>query len=508
MSGGFVKIKKLVKINNVIKSILNSAATASLLGAVFMLLKKRGIYTPSLIIFASVLGAGAVLTFVLSLLIYKKSDKKLALGLDTELSLNEKVQTMVAFKNESGSVIDMQRKDANQRLEAVKKVKITRKGRLASIIAFVIAAGMLASSILLIPQKVEAAEPEAEYEMTDYERQLLQNLIEYVERSEAVEKEKKDVVERLKYLQDYLKDTVKESEKKNQVVSVIIDVNDAVKNVNYLDDLKEISDERGFTAVSRFADSLEILKVSTKPGATMSEAFAAIDISLAPTRAEFTDVNSFERMSDFVNEVKAALATVKNGNLTATANDPFIASLTAFCEEISEFCGGAKPQPSIVQEQFDIFFKGTPPYDQALAPMLEQLNVKKVYNALCQENINIEVGKYVVNQLMSIFNISQEMLPGEAVDMIGDSENNEYAPPEEEEDQIITNGGLGDGNLLFGGNDTIYYPEEEDYAHYGDALAFYQNKIIDMIESGIITDERLIAYYENYFGVLFGSDKA
>ena len=65
MSGGFVKIKKLVKINNVIKSILNSAATASLLGAVFMLLKKRGIYTPSLIIFASVLGAGAVLTFVL-----------------------------------------------------------------------------------------------------------------------------------------------------------------------------------------------------------------------------------------------------------------------------------------------------------------------------------------------------------------------------------------------------------------------------------------------------------
>ena len=508
MSGGFEKIKKLVKINNVIKSTLNSAAVASLLGAVFMLLKKREIYAPSTVMLAAVLGGAFALTFLVSLLIFKKSDKKLALGIDTELNFNERVQTMVAFKSESGSVIDMQREDANRRLMAVKRVKITRKGRLASVLAFILAAGMLASSILLVPQKVEAAEPEAEYEMTDYEKQLLQNLIEYVERSAAVEKEKKDIVERLKYLQSYLEDTVKESEKKNQVVSIILDVNAAVDKVNFLDDLKNVSEERGFTTVSRFADTLTILRASTRPNANMAEAFAAIQLSLSPTRAEFVDVSSFERMGDFVNEVKAAIATVKNVDLTATATDPFIASLTAFCEEISEFCGGAKPQPTIVQEQFDIFFFGTPPYEESLAASLEQLNVKKLYNALCQENVNIEVGKYVVSQLMSIFNISKEMLPSEAEDMIGTDDGNEYAPPEEEEEQVITNGGLGDGNLLFGGNDTIYYPEEEDYAHYGDAIAFYQNKIIDMIENGLITDERLITYYENYFDVLFGSDKA
>ena len=136
-------------------------------------------------------------------------------------------------------------------------------------------------------------------------------------------------------------------------------------------------------------------------------------------------------------------------------------------------------------------------------------NVKKVYDALAQENKNIEVGTYVEKQLMSIFNIAQEMLPGEEGDITNNvGEDNEYAPPEEETDQTITNGGLGDGNLLFGANDTIYYPEVEDFVQYGDALAFYQNKIIEMIESGMITDEKLIDYYSRYFDLLFGSEKA
>lgn len=509
MSGGFGKIKRLVKINNVIKSVLNALAVAAVLGAVFMALDRRAIYGFNLIVFASVLGGGALFTFLVSLLAYRKSDKKLALGLDTELKLNEKVQTMVAFRDQEGSVIDVQREDADNRLAEVKKVKLTTRGRLASVLAFFIAACMLVASVTLIPQVVEAAEPEPDYEMSEYEKQLLQNLIEYVERSEAVEKEKEDILKTLRDLQTYLNDTVKESAKKDRVVNTILDVREAVDKVNFLDDIKNIANDRGFTAVNRFADALIVLRATSKLGASMPEAFAAIEASLSPTRSEFTTIDSFERMGDFMNEVKAVIASVKNENLVTASTDPFISALSAFSEEVYEFCSGTTPEPSIVQEQFDIYFFGNPPFEEAFAAVLNQLNVKKVYDALAQENKNIEVGTYVEKQLMSIFNIAQEMLPGEEGDITNNvGEDNEYAPPEEETDQTITNGGLGDGNLLFGANDTIYYPEVEDFVQYGDALAFYQNKIIEMIESGMITDEKLIDYYSRYFDLLFGSEKA
>lgn len=509
MRGGFVKIKRLVKINNVIKSLLNAFAVALVCAAVFMLLDRRDIFEFNLPIFAAAVGGAAVLVLALSMIAYGKSEKKIALLVDNELDLNERVQTMVEFKNRSGEIVDIQRADAQNRLNEIKRAKITTKGRWTSIAAFVLAVGIFTSAFALIPQKVEAVEPEPDYEMTDYEKQLLQNLIEYVERSSAVEKEKKNIVASLKNLQAYLDGVVKESDKKNKVVSIILEVDDAVTDVNYLDDLIGVASDRGFTAVGRFGESLTLLRNSTKPNANMAEAFAAINLCLLPTRSEFVDINSFEKMGDFMNEVKAAMATIKNNDMLA-ADNQFILSLSAFCEEILVFCEGAKPEPTIVQEQFDVFFFGTPPYEESLAPVLELLSVKQVYNALCQENVNLEVAKYVVSQLMSIFNITEEMLPSDASDMLNnkDDDDEHIQPEEEEEDQVITNGGLGDGNLLFGGNDTIYFPEEENYAHYGDAIALYQNKIIDMIESGLITDERLITYYENYFGVLFGSEKA
>ena len=122
-----------------------------------------------------------------------QNEKKIALLVDNELNFNERVQTMVEFKDRSGEIVDIQREDTQNRLENVKRVKITTKGRWVSIAAFVLAVGIFASSIVLVPQKIVAAEPEPDYEMSDYEKQLLQNLIEYVERSEAVEKEKKNM---------------------------------------------------------------------------------------------------------------------------------------------------------------------------------------------------------------------------------------------------------------------------------------------------------------------------
>lgn len=514
MGDGFRKIKKRVRVNGIIKSLLNGAAVASLIAAVLMLLDRRKIYEPELVIFASAVGAGALLTFFISLLAYRRSDEKIALELDGELGFNEKIQTMVEFAGVEGDIVDIQRKDADERLAATKKIKYQTHGRWASVVSFFIAACMLAASVTLIPQKVDAAEPEAEYTMSEYEKMLLQNLIEYVERSNAVEKEKSSIVASLKELQSFLSDTVKESEKKERVVNSILDADKAVKAANYLEDIKELSTNKSFTRVSRFSDALVLLRESSKENAKMAEAFVAIGLCLSPIRSEFTDDESFESMGNFMNELKAAISGVKNADLAAANNNALLDSLTAFTDEISQFCGGAKPELTLIQEQFDVYFFGTPPYEESLAPVLETLNVKKVYNALVQEKVNLDVGKYVVGELMSIFDIPAEMIPGDAEDLIEDAGNEDDSentpddqPDKPEDDEQLNSGGIGPGDLLLGSDDTIFYPEEDRYAPYGDAIAKYHDKILLMLENGQITDEKLIAYYEDYFDLLYGSNK-
>lgn len=514
MGGGFKKIKKRVRANGIIKSLLNSAATASLIAAVFMLLDRRKIYELNLVIFACALGAGALVAFLISFFAYRKNDKKIALALDGELGLDEKIQTMVEFSGVEGNIIDIQRKDADARLLATKKIKYQTRGRWVSVMSFFIAACMLFASVTLVPQKVDAAEPEPDYTMTEYEKMLLANLIEYVERSNAVEKEKKSIISSLEDLQSFLSDTVKESEKKDKVVATILDTNKAVKAANYLEDIKELASEKGFTRVSRFADALVLLRESSKENAKMAEAFVAIELCLSPIRGEFTSESSFEDMGNFMNEVKAALAGVKNQNLAAANNNALLDSLTAFSDEISEFCGGTKPELTLIQDQFDVYFYGTPPYEESLAPVLETLNVKKVYNALAQEKVNLDTGKYVVNELMSIFNIPAEMIPGEAEDLVedagkdeNDSATSDGDPNKPDDEEILHPGAPGGGELLLGSDDTVYYPEEEKYVKYGEIIAKYHDKILLMLQNGQITDEKLIAYYEDYFDILYGSNK-
>lgn len=506
MGDGFKRIKKLVRINNTLKGVLNSVAVMALVVAVFMLLSRRDIYKLNILVLAISAAVCGVITLTVSLLVYRKSDIKLAKDIDTELGLNEKAETMIAFKDCDGDVVTVQRIDADEKIKAHKKVKLTKKGSLKSALSCLVAVCLLAGSIFLIPEKVEAEEPEPEYDMTEYEAERLKNLIEYVERSSAVEGEKTDIVASLTALLDYLSDTVKESEKKNQVIETIVAVNRAVDKVNFLEDITSEAEEKKFPRVSKLALAFTDTRSMADPNLNTSGKFSVIIANLTPVRQDFSSLEAFVDLGNFANEIKATVASVKNNNI-ATANDnKLIEAITLFCDEIIDYCSGSQPVNDIVQEQIDKFFFATPPYDDAFADSLETFKIKGIYNALEQEGINLNVGMYVMNQLIEIFNIPTAMLPSDVAEDLENAKNNDknyfY---EKDDDQNMTDGGIGDGNLLLGSNDTIYYPELDKYVNYGEALAHYQNKIIDMIESGGISDEKLIDYYTNYFEYLFGS---
>ncbi len=511
MGDGFKRIRRRVKSNTLLKSALNALAVALLIGAVLMFLDKRKIFEFNIAVFLSTLGAGALITLLVSFFIYRMNDTTLARELDGELGLNEKVQTMVAFKDESGDVIDIQRSDADERLRSAEKIHVYKRGRLTSAISFAVSACILTSVLVLIPKKADAAPPDPTYNMTEYEKNQLKNLIEYVERSNADEREKKEILDSLNSLAEFLDDTVKESDKKSRVINSITVANDAVEKVNFLEKIAADAKSKNLAGVLRFTDALGNLRASADPDKGIAESFAAIETNLSPVREEFKGTDAFSNMNNFISQLGAAITNVKNENVTTAGNNALIESLTRFCEEIRSYCSGSEPSQAILEEQFDMFFFGTPPYTDAFAAQLEQLIIKQVYNALRQENVNLTVGNYVVDKLVEMFNIPVEMLPSDVQDSIENNKkpNDNEDKDDEKDDKLYEgdDGGYGEGNLLLGGNDTMYFPELEKIAPYGDGIAMYQNKILAMIENGQITDPVIIDYFENYFGILFGSKK-
>lgn len=511
MGDGFKRIKRRVKGNAMLKSVLNALAVALLVCAVLMFLDKRKIYEFNIAVFLSTLGAGALITLLVSFFIYRMNDTTLARELDDELKLNEKVQTMVAFKNESGDVIDIQRSDADEKLRSAGKIRVYRRGRLTSAISFAISACVLASVLVLIPEKVDAAPIDPTYNITEYEKYQLKNLIEYVERSNADEREKKEILDSLNDLATFLEDTVKESDKKSRVINSITVANDAVKNVNFLEKIESDAKDKNLAGVVRFTNALAALRTAIDPDAGVAESFATIETNLSSVRAEFSGTDAFSNMNNFISQLGAAVTNVKNENVITAGNNALIESITRFCEEIRSYCSGSEPSQSILEEQFDMFFYGTPPYTDAFASQLENLNIKQIYNALKQENINLTVGNYVVDKLVEMFNIPTEMLPSDVQESIENNKKPDDSDKEDDEknDKLYQgdDGGYGEGNLLLGSDDSIYFPELEKIAPYGDGIAMYQNKILAMIENGQITDPVIIDYFENYFGILFGSNK-
>ncbi len=119
MGKHFLRIKKRTRLNALISSVSIGIGTAVAALSVILLLTKLELMAGSVLYYILCAVGAAVISLVLYLLLMP-SDRRLARRLDREHSFDEKIRTMVQFKDSDDDFVKLQREDADIRLADIR----------------------------------------------------------------------------------------------------------------------------------------------------------------------------------------------------------------------------------------------------------------------------------------------------------------------------------------------------------------------------------------------------
>ena len=117
MNKGFEKFKSKLRRGALLRSLILGASCGTLSAAAYMTIQKQRTYAPDLLLTLTIGGGVALVVFLVAFLVMRPTDKQIAKKLDNDLGLDEKVQTMLAYKDQDSVMLTLQREDTNRRLE-------------------------------------------------------------------------------------------------------------------------------------------------------------------------------------------------------------------------------------------------------------------------------------------------------------------------------------------------------------------------------------------------------
>ena len=238
MDENFLKFKKTVWLHILIKCIAAGAA-AGLLAVLAVLLpcklyKIDLLWLFYILIFLGGFAAGGGIAF----LFLRTDDKKIAKRLDSELNLNERVQTTLAYNTESGAMYDLQKADTS----AVLKSKAVKSLPFKNFVVFVLCCCISVFGLVAVPVVAATVPPvlapqddtspvDPPREITDWEWSALDELINYVKASKKADSyTKSGIVNQLEGLRTVLLNGVSQSTLPTFVQSAVIEIRNTVKD--------------------------------------------------------------------------------------------------------------------------------------------------------------------------------------------------------------------------------------------------------------------------------------
>ena len=471
MPNGFKQIKDYLLLSAIWKSSLLAISLGTLTSTVYVLMQK--ILTNSVSLPVPILsGVGcAVVVFAVMFLLLIPTDKRLAKKLDRVLSLGEKAQTMLQHKDDTGLMIEMQRKDTNEKLVQLTPTFLKPKHLYLNFIAPVLAVAMLLPTILL-PLKATQTPPAPDtsapiIEATDWQKTAVMELIEHVKSSKLEEEAKVDVLSALDELLLYLDSDFTEEDLKLYVVSVIVVIDATIVLVNTYDEI-----------------SLALTSSENEYVNPLGAAISSLNALTVKQELEHIKANiQKEQIAAFASEMLTLLST-----LTEVEGDIMLPALNKFA---TEYANVAAEMDKYTDTWISNNISGA--NDTLYSAISVELQAQKE---------NDTERRYVIRRLVEIFNIPDDMLPDNIKLNLGSNgDDYEYGEPEED-DEHLNSGGLGDGNQLFGSNDTIYDPITNTHVPYGEILNAYYARVTEQLLAGGVSDT-LADFIRSYFDSLY-----
>lgn len=235
MNEGFLSFKKKILKEHLTKCLVLSISLGLLVfGVLFLLWKLKVISLPiwSVIIIPIALVA---LSFCGPYFLLKPSDKKIAKRLDHEFKLNEKVQTMVDYKDSDEFIACLQREDTENKLKSISLKALKFNLPIALIVLGVIGVASTTTAVS-IPMKHDQniVDPDKPFTLTELQIKRVEEVIAKVKESDInselaknYENELNELIEKLKVITK--QDTVNEEVLKT-IETITSKMNDTNKN--------------------------------------------------------------------------------------------------------------------------------------------------------------------------------------------------------------------------------------------------------------------------------------
>ena len=477
MGEGFLKFKRKVHIDAIIKSaVIGLFVGAPIFTVLFILSKRQVIGMHGWL--CAVLGiVAALIAGGLAYIFLRPNNKKLAKKLDKELALHEKVQTMVEFKDAEDIMAALQREDTDERLrlQSVSGAKFTR-------LWMYITAGVLSVAMLVtafaVPKKKEPEPVDPPFQMNNWQQIALEDLIEYTQSSGMIENAKSYTVAQLEGLLKTLLDTEYTSEMKQEVISVIVGVDGKVDEVN------------SYTAIhGALSGSLNDEVVE------LSGAIAELDV--ASTTTAFTELRNAFTYAEYKNATETFVGQTRTslGKSGYNQEDELYAAVEKFLVSLETI---AKDFDGYDETALNAALDGAEGVGGIFGTAADD-----IHDAIVQQKTNRTVGKYVISELMEIFEISKDELPDLGADEVFVESETGGGQTGDENDK--NDGGYGKGEQLFGSNDQIYDPEKGHVA-YGEVLNEYFAKVSEQLVNGTLSEE-MQEFINGYYAQLYNGSK-
>ena len=463
MNENFEIIKKRHRKDAYLKSALISLSSGAFVFGALLLVFKLLNFDYSLLYNLLIPISVLAVTFILCLLIFLKSDIKIARMLDSEFSLAERVETMVRFKNSTGDMLEIQRDSTNKILATLPTRKPIVIRFLSSAIAFVLALGMLIPS-LIVERKVTPPYIK-EFEFSEWDEAFMLELKENISKRNLEDEVKSFMLSELDSLHTKLKAISTEEEMQTSVISSIVKLDLYVDNLSTFKaicvaiDKKDNADLKTLARLVfnlngiAFGESLSDLKKNYEGDSNIKD-----DVS-----GEITVITQNEKLQAFGTGLEDALLTIDN-----LTDDKLYTSLLTFAVNIKE-----------TTTETDS--------DKKMAAINEAFMTvsRTAGEAISSQYASRSAEDYITTSLIRNFAIPEHLIPPLLSDVLPKLSSLEGSGGNGEKDESSSSGGYGDGNELFGVSGVIYNPFGENGAEYiildPDTLDIYYERVEDIL---------------------------
>ncbi len=500
MNENFLSLKRKILVGIIIKAVLLGLALGSIVPATIALVQKLvydSIDIKLCIICGSSIFVGVALVYFL---ICVPTNKHIAKRLDNSLSLNEKVQTMLAYKDTDGAIFELQRNDTDNSLAGAKIKTIGLKIIIPCLICILIAVGMVVY-ISKIPEKIiplPEPEPEVPFEITQLQIAAIEELIAYVNASEMDSPYRENIAEDLTIMLEKLKAATTEKGRDDALEKAVTAIYD---ETDYSSTAVEILNELWKTNTDSSKKLAKALNYYDWPKIDEWEKFVA---KMTEFRATFNLVLDEEQENPEaarLEQTKILFALISENIITslnksgADENSEIYVQLMrlAKANEINEEFGTRVYGLFTLYEKIDeMGYKDT---QREFDATLTALN-NEFYRVMSQHAINTNTGEYAMTRISTLFGYTLPKFKRPSlVDMSTDDSGSSGG------DEGGVSGGIGDGTV-YGSDDLVYDPYTNTYVEYGTILDKYYALMFGKLQNGTFTDEEKLAM-EKYFDILY-----